>query len=43
MVVLVALLDVLRWFATCLSLVLGIRKIYRWMRRKFRKQAKNHR
>lgn len=43
MVVLVALLDVLRWIVTCLGLVLGVRKFYRWMRRKFRKQAKNHR
>ncbi|MFD0712676.1 hypothetical protein [Paenibacillus sp. GCM10027626] len=37
MAILVALLDVLRWIAAVLSLVLGIRKLYRWLKRKFRK------
>ncbi|MDQ0167717.1 hypothetical protein [Bacillus horti] len=37
MAVLVALLDVLRWLAAVLSLVLGFRKLYRWLKRKFRR------
>ncbi|MFD0716604.1 hypothetical protein [Paenibacillus macerans] len=37
MAVLVALLDVLRWIAAILSLVFGIRKLFRWLKRKFRK------
>ncbi|EGL15751.1 hypothetical protein HMPREF9413_5189 [Paenibacillus sp. HGF7] len=43
MVALVAFYDVLRWIVTLLSLVLGIRKLYRWVRRKFRNKRKNHR
>lgn len=33
MVKLVALLDVIRWIAAILSLVLSIRKLYRWLRK----------
>ncbi len=40
MAVLVAWLDVLRWVAATLSLVFGVRKLYRWLRRKFRKKRK---
>lgn len=40
MVALVAFYDVLRWTVTILSLVFGIRKLYRWARRKFRSKRK---
>ncbi|GMX66255.1 hypothetical protein Elgi_55270 [Paenibacillus elgii] len=40
MVILVAFYDVLRWIVTVLSLVFGIRKLYRWTRRKFRNKRK---
>ncbi|WP_301292752.1 hypothetical protein [Paenibacillus tyrfis] len=40
MVNLVAFYDVLRWIVTVLSLVFGIRKLYRWTRRKFRNKRK---
>ncbi|WP_282435682.1 hypothetical protein [Paenibacillus sp. SZ31] len=40
MVKLVALLDVIRWIAAILSLVLSIRKLYRWLRKKFRNKRK---
>ncbi|MFB0846571.1 hypothetical protein [Paenibacillus oleatilyticus] len=40
MVILVAFYDVLRWIVTVLSLAFGIRKLYRWMRRKFRNKRK---
>ncbi|MDU8673662.1 hypothetical protein [Paenibacillus polymyxa] len=36
MVNLVSCYDVLRWMVTLLSLVFSIRKLYRWLRRKFR-------
>lgn len=42
MVALVALLDILKWIATILSLALSIRKLYRWMRRQLNKR-KTHR
>ncbi|MFT9367971.1 hypothetical protein [Paenibacillus polymyxa] len=35
MVTLVSCYDVLRWMVTLLSLVFSIRKLYRWLRRKF--------
>ncbi|MHA7584640.1 hypothetical protein ACX12E_30275 [Paenibacillus vandeheii] len=40
MVKLVALLDVIRWVAAILSLLLSIRKLYRWLRKKFRSKRK---
>ncbi|WP_263621333.1 hypothetical protein [Paenibacillus gallinarum] len=38
MIALVALLDILKWIATLLSLAFSIRKLYRWIRRKINKQ-----
>lgn len=35
MVKLVALLDVIRWIAAILSIVLSGRKLYRWLRKSF--------
>ncbi|MDN4078853.1 hypothetical protein ACT3XG_24410 [Paenibacillus polymyxa] len=40
MVNLVSCYDVLRWMVTLLSLVFSIRKLYRWLRRKFRNKRK---
>ncbi|MDR0268030.1 hypothetical protein [Paenibacillus sp.] len=42
MAALVALLDILKWIATILSLVFSIRKLYRWIKRKLYKR-KTHR
>ncbi|MFX3650794.1 MAG: hypothetical protein ACE3K2_23990 [Paenibacillus sp.] len=40
MVKLVTLLDVIRWIAAILSIVLSGRKLYRWLRKKFRNKRK---
>ncbi|WP_167346975.1 hypothetical protein [Paenibacillus jamilae] len=40
MVNLVSCYDVLRWMVTLLSLVFSVRKLYRWLRRKFRNKRK---
>lgn len=40
MIKLVALLDVIRWIAAILSIVLSGRKLYRWLRKKFRSKRK---
>ncbi|WP_256863808.1 MULTISPECIES: hypothetical protein [unclassified Paenibacillus] len=40
MVNLVALLELIRWIAAILSLVLSIKKLYRWLRKKFRSKRK---
>jgi len=42
LVTLVALLDVLKWIATILSLWLSGRKLFKWAKRKLNKR-KNHR
>lgn len=31
---------VIRWIATVISLLFGIRKLYRWLRKKFRNKRK---
>ncbi|WP_268801958.1 hypothetical protein [Paenibacillus sp. LC231] len=38
MIALVELLDILKGIAATLSIVLSVRKLYRWMRRKLSKQ-----
>ncbi|MGO4532959.1 hypothetical protein AB4Z30_28075 [Paenibacillus sp. 2TAF8] len=40
MVKLVAWLDVIRWVAAILSIVLSGRKLYRWLRKKLRNKRK---
>jgi len=42
LVTLVALLDVLKWIATILSLWFSGRKLFKWIKRKLNKR-KNHR
>ncbi|EGG31247.1 MULTISPECIES: hypothetical protein [Paenibacillus] len=38
MIALVELLDILKGIATILSIVLSVRKLYRWIRRKLNKR-----
>lgn len=38
MVALVALLDILKWIATLLSLAFSNRKLYRWIKQKLNKR-----
>ncbi|WP_276539767.1 hypothetical protein [Paenibacillus polysaccharolyticus] len=40
MVKLVVLLDVIRWIAAILSIVLSGRRLYRWLRKKLRNKQK---